>query len=75
MIVTIIIITYILNVFLNRGLNKTLCSINSDYKVIVKPWFYGLAGTLALTLLIFKEKDLKFTDIKYLDIKNWFILK
>ena len=74
MIVTIIIM-YVLNVFLNRSLNKTLRSINADYKIIVKPWFYGIAGTLALTALIVKEKDLKFTEIKYVDIKNWFILK
>jgi hypothetical protein len=54
MIVAIIIIVYVLNVFLNRWLNKIL-HIKHDGPIIVWLWFLSVFTTLVFLIIIINE--------------------
>ena len=63
MITTIIIIAYVLNVFLNRWLDKIRCGLFKYNEPVVFCWFIPVATTLALIVCISIDTEFK---------KNWF---
>ena len=63
MTIAIIIIAYVLNVFLNRWLNKVAYKIGNYNKPMVLSWFIPITPTLFFLLLIVAETDFKI---------NWF---
>jgi len=67
MILTIIIIAYILNVFLNRWLYFRLQKIDSDYypnPPAVLACFLSLVGTFALSVILLSNSKLDFFKLK-----------
>lgn len=62
MIATLIIITYIANIFLNRWLNKKLWQQDNNYSKYYIFWFIPIMPTFAFTILILLD----------LETENWF---
>jgi predicted membrane protein len=61
MTITLIIIAYILNIFLNRCLNYILYKMGGI--ILIPSWFLSIIGTCALLVTII---------INYINKKNWF---
>jgi hypothetical protein len=63
MTITLLIIAYVLNVFLNRWLDKIRCGLSKYNYPVVFTWFIPVATTLALTACILIDTEFK---------ENWF---
>lgn len=61
--ITIIILAYIANIFLNRWLNYKLWKINNHYEASYFIWFIPIVSTLAYIIVLLTEIEIK---------DNWF---
>jgi hypothetical protein len=64
MTITLLIIAYVLNVFLNRWLNKLIYKHDQDNKLMTSVWFIPIVGTIFLFIV--------FIDVSATKEKNWF---
>mgnify|MGYP003670775223 CR=1 FL=1 len=64
MTVTLLIIVYLLNVFLNRWLNKMIYKHNHDDDLMTAIWFIPIVSTIFLFII--------FIDVSANKEKNWF---
>lgn len=70
--ITIIILAYVANVFLNRWLNKIYWKQDNNNKVLPWSWFFSLFNTAVLLYLIV---DKSFEHINWFTGKYWQTLK
>lgn len=66
--ITIIILAYVANVFLNRWLNKIYWKQDNNNKVLPWSWFFSLFNTAVLLYLIV---DKSFEHINWFTGKYW----
>jgi hypothetical protein len=68
MIVAIIIIAYVLNVFLNRWLNKLIYKYDRDPELMIGVWFIPIVSTLfflIVLIILSANKDTNWFTGKY----------
>jgi lipid-A-disaccharide synthase-like uncharacterized protein len=71
MILTIIILAYVVNVFLNRWLNKIIVKKNTESSIVPIVWFMSFVGTILFFSFIIEYSNFTNKFINWFTGKNW----
>jgi predicted PurR-regulated permease PerM len=71
MILTIIILAYVANMFLNRWLNKIIVKINRESSIVPIVWFMSFVGTILFFSFIIEYSKHTNKFINWFNGKNW----
>ena len=71
MTITIIILAYVANVFLNRWLNKIIIKQNSESSIVPIIWFMSFVGTILFIPFIIEYSKHTNKFINWFTGKNW----